>query len=189
MEKIYNFITEFVRNDYEIHRTKYDISLSDENHDKLSTKLNSYIHPYLNYNQNRVRKVASVLNDQVYLNRFSRKINKIIPRTLFQIKHYQHPELGSSLESIIKDDDLWACYLSYDQQGGRDLYFSSIFFVANTNKGLKIIYKMSFDSDNGEWYHPHNGEVLQVLNPGTLISVEKYQAPEEETSLMDYNTE
>ena len=45
----------------------------------------------------------------------------------------------------------------------------------------------SFDSDKGIWYHPVDLDTVTVIDEGQLITVEKYQATEEETSLADYN--
>ena len=52
---------------------------------------------------------------------------------------------------------------------------------------MKIIYEKSFDSDIGKWYHPVDVDVVTVISEGNLVAVEKYQTPEEETSLADYN--
>ncbi len=91
------------------------------------------------------------------------------------------------MKHTVTGDDLYACYVSYPSKGGRELYFSSIFYLSETNEGLKIIYRKSFNSDIGIWYHSHDLEAAQVINPGKLIEVEKYQAPEEATSLAEYN--
>lgn len=97
--------------------------------------------------------------------------------------------MGDALKRIVTGKDIYGCYVSYPYKGGRDLYFSSIFYVAETNEGLKIIYKKSFNSDAGTWYHPVDLDTVTVIDEGQLIAVEKYLAPEEATSLEDYNKE
>lgn len=69
------------------------------------------------------------------------------------------------------------------------LDYSTVFYVAQTNEGLKIIYKIRYESDVPEWRHSHDLKINQVKKPGKLIAVEKYQAPEEANSLADYNAE
>lgn len=109
--------------------------------------------------------------------------------SLFQIKHYKNPVLGDALKRIVTGTNLYACYVSYPSKGGRDLYFSSIFYVAETNEEQKIMYEKSFNSDTGIWYHPVDLDTVTVIDEGKLIATEKYQAPEEATSLVDYNKE
>lgn len=52
---------------------------------------------------------------------------------------------------------------------------------------MKIIYDLTFGVKEPEWRHSHDLKINQVINPGTLIAVEKYQTPEEPNSLADYN--
>lgn len=125
--------------------------------------------------------------EQDELKLYAKNSEKAIPRTLFQIKQYKGFELGDALKRIVTGQDLYACYVSYPSKGSRELYFSSIFYVAETNEGVKIIYEKSFNSDTGKWYHPVDMDVTTVISEGDLVAVEKYQPPVEETSLADYN--
>jgi hypothetical protein len=184
MENINKFIKEFIELEFNCHRLKWDISVTDQDVEAINKKLKTYFHPVI---QPDLTRIGSEFSNEVKIELAKKKLTKIHPRILFQIKHYINPKLGDALARFVTGKDIYACYLSYNQSGGRELYFSSIYFVSETNEGLKIIYTMSFDSKKGIWYHPNELDTTRVINLGKLIEVEKYQAPEEESSLLDYN--
>ena len=95
--------------------------------------------------------------------------------------------MGEGLERWLTTDKLYTCYTSYTQKTGRPLGYNKLFYVAETAVGLKIIYDLTFGIKEPEWRHSHDLKINQVKNAGKLIAVEKYQAPEEATSLADYN--
>lgn len=186
MENIKQFIEQFIQAEYQFTRMKYDILISDEDCQTQAESNNNFYHT--NNAPNDRRTGREFRNDEKKAFAVTNK-ERAIPRTLFQIKQYENPVLGDALKRIVTGKDLYACYVSYPSKGGRDLYFSSIFYVAETNEGQKIIYEKSFNSDTGVWYHPVDMDTVMVIDEGKLISVEKYLAPEEETSLADYNKE
>ncbi|MBX2949545.1 MAG: hypothetical protein KF704_09740 [Crocinitomicaceae bacterium] len=186
MQSIKQFIEQFITAEYDFSCAEYSMEITDEACQKIAAKVNALIY-YLQYE--RVASIAERKGDEQWEQRCKMKVEKIIPRTLFQIKHYENPVLGDALKRIVTGKDIYGCYVSYPYKGGRDLYFSSIFYVAETNEGLKIIYKKSFNSDAGTWYHPVDLDTVTVIDEGQLIAVEKYLAPEEATSLEDYNKE
>ncbi|NQY30129.1 MAG: hypothetical protein HRT69_11745 [Flavobacteriaceae bacterium] len=187
MKEIKEFIKEFIQKEYLFNHAEYDMMVEDDECDEKANIVNNYFHEYNSPNYNRVTSIIERRGNEKWENRYAKKMNKIIPRTLFQIKQYHSFELGDALQRIVTGKDLYACYVSYPSKGGRALYFSSIFYVSETNEGMKIIYEKSFDSDAGKWYHPVDVDVVTVISEGNLVAVEKYQTPEEETSLADYN--
>ncbi len=186
LKNIKEFIEQFIKSEYEFNFAEYNMEVSDVECEEIAEKVNALIY---DTKYERVTSIEERKGDEQWEQRYKVKLKKIIPRTLFQIKHYQNPTLGDALKRIVTGDDLYACYVSYPSNGGRDLYFSSIFYVAETNEGLKIIYEKSFNSDTGIWYHPVDLSVVTVIDEGKLIEVEKYLSPVEATSLADYNAE
>ena len=189
MQKIKDFIEGFIQSEYKCAYSKWDITVNDEDYEKHKEKAYSFMHTNLSNPFYRAGVLQDLIADPNERSFALIKLKKIMPRTLFQIKHYQNPILGDALKRIITGNDLYACYVSYPSKGGREFYFSSIFYVAETNQGLKIIYEKSFNSETGVWYHPVDMDVTTVIDEGKLVEVEKYQAPEEATSLADYNME
>lgn len=189
MENIKTFIAQFIQAEYDCKRTEYIGSVSDDEYHSFQAKLFSFFHSRDSIHSEERGIAEENLNyfSEEDLKKFEKNSTDAIPRTLFQIKHYENPVLGDALKRIVTGNDLYACYVSYPSQGGRDLYFSSIFYVTETNEGQKIIYDKSFNSDTGSWYHPVDMDTVTVIDEGHLIAVEKYQAPEEATSLADYN--
>ncbi len=186
MKEIKQFIEQFIQAEFDFSYAEYSMEITDEECQKIADKANAFQY-YPEYE--RVTPIEERKGNEQWEQRYKAKLEKIIPRTLFQIKHYENPVLGDALKRIVTGTDLYACYVSYPSNGGRDLYFSSIFYVAETNEGLKIIYEKSFNSDTGIWYHPVDLDTVTVIDEGKLIAVEKYQAPEEATSLADFNKE
>ena len=170
METIKQFIEQFIQAEYNFSYAEYSMEISDEECQQVADRANAYLyHPQYE----RVTPIEERKGNEQWEQRYKTKLQKIIPRTLFQIKHYENPVLGDALKRIVTGNDLYACYVSYPSKGGRDLYFSSIFYVAETNEGQKIIYEKSFDSDKGIWYHPVDLDTVTVIDEGQLITVEK----------------
>ncbi len=186
MEKIKQFIEQFIQAEYDFSYAEYSMEITDEECQQIADKANAF-HYYSKYE--RVTPIEERKGNEQWEQRYKMKLQKIIPRTLFQIKHYENPVLGDGLKRIVTGTDIYACYVGYSLNVERPLFFSSIFYAAETNEGLKIIYDKSFNSDTGVWYHPVDLDTVTVINEGKLIEVEKYQAPEEATSLADYNKE
>ena len=184
MNSIEEFIRNFIHEEFKFTTMKYDIFVDDETCQIQAKIINDFFHSNNNVNYKRTGREFKDESKKEFA--ITNK-NRTISRTLFQIKHYQDPLLGDALKRIVIGNDLYACYVSYPSKGGRDLYFSSIFYISETNEGLKIIYDKSFNSDAGLWYHPVDLAVVTVIEEGKLIEVEKYTAPEETTSLADYN--
>lgn len=190
MEEIKNFIESFIKDEYTCNKANYDFSISDSEYEEMRLKVESYFH---NVNSNEywrgleeedVQDLDIKMKDLYFKN-----VERAIPRTLFQIKQYKNPKVGEGLERWLVNDELFACYTSYTENTGRELGYNKLFYVAETNEGMKIIYDLTFGVKEPEWRHSHDLKINQVKNPGELIAVEKYQAPEEANSLADYNAE
>lgn len=189
MDKVKEFIKGFIESEYDCNRNEYIASVTDVEFNLLKDKAIKFYHSRDSgdlFNRGIEEENLQYFTAE-QIKSFEKNSIDAIPRTLFMIKHYQDPVLGDALKRIVTGNDLYACYVSYPSKGGRDLYFSSIFYVSETDEGLKIIYEKSFNSDTGIWYHPVDLSVATVIDEGQLIEVQKYTEPVEATSLADYN--
>lgn len=190
MEEIKNFISSFIKDEYICNKANYDFSISDDDYEKMRHKVKDYFHDankqeyWRGLEEEDVKDLDAKMKKLYYQN-----VERAIPRTLFQIKQYKNPKLGEGLARWLVNDELFACYTSYTEKTGRELGYNKLFYVAETNEGLKIIYDLTFGVKEPGWRHSHDLKINQVKDPGKLIAVEKYQAPEEAHSLADYNVE
>lgn len=189
MKEIKEFIENYIEAEFKTNKGKYDIQISDVLYNELEKNAYSFYHSINPDSFGRGGRIDNIIGDETWINRYAKKYAKIIPRTLFQIKQYKNPKVGEGLERWLANDELFACYTSYTENNDLPLDYSTVFYVAQTNEGLKIIYKIRYESDVPEWRHSHDLKINQVVNRGKLIAVEKYQAPEETNSLADYNVE
>lgn len=173
MKKIKEFVESYIEAEFKTNKAKYDVQINDLQYAKL--KENAYLF-YHSLNPNpfgRGGSIDDIIGDETWVNKYAKKCEKIIPRTLFQIKQYKNPKLGEGLPRWLVNDEIFACYTSYTENNDMPLDYSTVFYVAQTNEGLKIIYKIRYDNDVPEWRHSHDLKINQVENPGTLIAVEK----------------
>ncbi len=190
MENIKQFIEQFIQDEYNCKKAKTDITVADEEYKILQEKAYSHYHTVIPNPFGRGMSQEELLNEEpIYQELYKRNVEDAIPRTLFQIKQYEKPKLGEGLSRWLTTDKLYACYTSYTEKSDDPIDYSTLFYVSETNEGLKIIYFIRYNSDEQEWRHSHDLKINQVKNAGKLIAVEKYQAPEEATSLADYNKE
>jgi len=190
MEKIKKFILSFIKDEFNCNKAKTDVAITDNDYGNLKNKAQNYFHSIVPNSYGRGMSQEELLNDdEIYQDLYRKNVTDAIPRTLFQIKQYKNPKLGEGLPRWLVNDELFACYTSYTENNDMPLDYSTVFYIAETNEGLKIIYKIRYDCDVPEWRHSHDLKINQVKNPGKLIAVEKYQAPEEANSLADYNAE
>jgi len=186
MEEIKKFVNNFIDNEFKFNTYRYDINIEDAVCEEQAKKLDSFFHSANLLKHGRTGKeFQNDMKKQFAVDNYKRQI----PRTLFQIKQYKNPKVGEGLERWLVNDELFACYTSYTENTGRELGYNKLFYVAETNEGMKIIYDLTFGVKEPEWRHSHDLKINQVKNPGELIAVEKYQAPEEANSLADYNAE
>ncbi|MEC3874316.1 hypothetical protein [Chryseobacterium salviniae] len=190
MEKIKKFILSFIKDEFNCNKAKTDVAITDSNYENLKNKTQNYFHSVVPNSYGRGMSQEELLNDEeIYQDLYRRNVTDAVPRTLFQIKQYKNPKLGEGLPRWLVNDDLFACYTSYTENTGRELGYNKLFYVAETNEGLKIIYDLTFGVKEPGWRHSHDLKINHVKDPGKLIAVEKYQVPEEANSLADYNAE
>ncbi|MCI3935586.1 hypothetical protein MQX03_00115 [Chryseobacterium aahli] len=189
MKEIKEFIENYIEAEFKANKGKYDIQISDLQYNELERDAYSFYHSINPNSFGRGGSINNIIGDETWINRYKKKYEKIIPRTLFQIKQYKSSKIGEGLERWLVSDELFACYTSYTENTDSPLDYSTVFYVAQTNEGLKIVYKIRYESDVPEWRHSHDLKINQVKNPGQLVAVEKYHAPDEANSLADYNAE
>ncbi len=187
MKEIENFIREFIEAEYTADRGQHDIDLSDSEHEKLADHAYSFYGKSLSHPFLRGESVESIKGDKEIEEMYLINYNETIKPILFQIKQYKYPELGGALKSQVQNDEIWACYVSSSLDTGKPLGYRRLYYIAKGAGGLKIIYYITFDMKKKHWRHSVDLETVKVLDPGKLIAVEKYQAPEEDFSLLDYN--
>ena len=185
MDNIKEFLLNFIKKEYQFTKCRYDINVTDQDCENIANKLNK---SFIEENSSNYRRIGREFKNESKKQFSIENLERAIPRTLFQIKHYKDFTLGDSLKRIVTSKDLFACYVSYEQKTGYPIGYSTIFYVSETDEGLKIIYAKNYNTSvKHGWSHSHDLKVLQVLKDGTLLAVEKYEAPEEATSLADYN--
>ena len=190
MKDIKQFIEQFILDEYNCLRADYDFSIPDAAYEQLRLKASANFIEANKQDYWRGLEEDDVADlDEDTKKTYAQNTDKTVPRILFQIKQYEKPKLGEALERWLTTDKLYACYTSYTQKTGRSLGYNKLFYVAETADGLKIIYDLTFGIKEPEWRHSHDLKINQVLDTGKLIAVEKYQVPEEATSLADYNKE
>lgn len=119
-----------------------------------------------------------------YFERGKRMIEASIPRIIFQVKKYEHPQWGM----------LYRCYLSTTSPSKRmKKDYAENFFVYQLGDEYKIIsiYTLppeltKLNPDLREWEYSR-GKTIEEL--GTLLKVKKYHPTEDPTQLEEYQIE
>ena len=193
MEKIIEYIDNFLETEYLANQLKWDLSIPDEEAIPQGKKVAAFFHNI--YPKSSYGRTEGLFDDEDFRDFAPIKQSRVQKRTLFQIKKYQNPECGEVLQRYIKNDIVYLCFTGYDEKlKNRADAYSSIFVVAETDEGLKIINSLFFHKGEVTFtLSPESDTELRklyhVLNPGTLVEVKKFQAPDEETSLNEYNAE
>ncbi|WAK03975.1 hypothetical protein [Methylobacter sp. YRD-M1] len=168
MEEVIRFIQDFTAQEYEVMiqiRTEPDTRLVEKNLNALNQFFQG-LHSGLNLSSSRTLEERDTVQKQLQ------------PRVLFQIEQYAHPLL----------DTIYRIYLSSPFYGSRS-YFTN-FYIANTEKGLKIISRYNICNDchgqgsragslcnecHGFGWNWRGGQQLQSL--GTLVAVRHFAHP------------
>jgi hypothetical protein len=115
-------------------------------------------------------------------------LNTLAPRTLFQIKAYQHPNYQR----------LYRVYMSSSTapRGKGPLYFKN-YFVSDQGGQFKIVSHYDLDlitdqagnrlNDGGLTWIWNDGEVLETL--GDFVQSQKFQAPDDPAQRAEYEAE
>ncbi len=187
MENILKLVRAFIDDEYVSTRSRYDLELSDKNQIAASNvRMKKYFHEIMEDFINKYNRTRIDLGEKSLL--IYKKPEKVIKRTLFQIKKYENPTCGDVIKRVLKDNVIYLCYTSSDEKyEDSKIRYGRIFVVANTNEGMKIITYFLFK--DGKLDQPDDYEPNHITNLGTLVEKRKFQAPEEENSLTDYNAE
>ncbi|KAB8139997.1 hypothetical protein F8S13_25965 [Chloroflexia bacterium SDU3-3] len=100
-----------------------------------------------------------------------RYLGDINPRTLFQIKAYDHPEYGT----------LYRCYVSSYSKWSPS--YSSSLYVARRKSGLRIIARYNIAENRKDWNY-RGGQRIEPL--GDLIEVRQFQPPSDPVDRAEY---
>ncbi|MEQ8996794.1 MAG: hypothetical protein RID53_09865 [Coleofasciculus sp. B1-GNL1-01] len=171
MEEAITFIRNFIDKEYETWVACWSEPDNNVFRPKRS-ELNTLYEGDLKSDIYRPRQV-----DESYFEEGKEQLEQTQPRIFFQVKKYQHPTHGN----------LYRCYVSSTLRG-RSTY-STCFYLANTENGLKIVsqYNVSSDPGNGISWNWRGGLKLDKL--GELVEVRKFQAPTDPEHLKEYEAE
>lgn len=181
------FIQDFTQSEYKYEYTKWDMPKNNERYEVYRNRTYSFVYPYPS--SDIIGMFNSFLVEKEDKMSRSQKLKKLTPRTLFKIEHYRDFNLQGTSKGIVTGNDLYACYVSYPSTWPDEFLFSSIFYIADTDEGMRIIYRKRFNSDSG-WYHPDNMIHLKIIDEGKLVEIQKYNEPQEverETDHTDVN--
>jgi hypothetical protein len=171
--EVKTFINSFIKDEHICNKANYNFSISDDEYEKMRLKVKIYFHTVNNQEYWRGLEEDEVKELDVEMkDLYSQNVDKAVPRTLFQIKQYKNPKVGEGLARWLVNDELFACYTSYTENNDAPLDYSTVFYVGQTDQGLKIIYKIRYDSDEPQWRHSHDLKINQVKSPGKLLTVE-----------------
>lgn len=135
---------------------------------------------------------APLVRDESWFSQAAETLGSIQPRVLFQIKHYQHPELG----------DLFRAYVSSNLRAGKKVgYFASLYLAGHEGR-LRIVsrYLICLDCEgagrvNGKKCRECKGKGweyfygLKLPDPGALIEVRRLRSPDIAQNRVDYDSE
>jgi hypothetical protein len=179
METVITFITEFLSQEY-----RTIINLRAESDTRLiETDLDTLNQFFQGLNSGLSLSSLQTLEDRGSV------VRQLQPRVLFQIKQYDHFTLGT----------IYRVYLSSSFRGDRD-YFTN-FYLADTEKGLKIIARYNLCNDcngigtragvscqecSGLGWKWRGGQQLDTL--GASIAVRKFEPPIDIQHLQEYES-
>ncbi len=187
MEKLKEFIKDFIVTEYQCNLGKYDIRINDVDFKILKDKVSSFFIESIPNSYNRA-DILKKAENPMYSQMYSQNLSNTRSRILFRIKELENTSLGDELKRIVRGDRVYRADMSYHEETPIEFRsFGNAYYIGETEKGLKIIYLKRFDIKNGVWEHQHDWKPSQVLEDGNLIEVEKLQAPIEPNSLKEYN--
>ena len=186
MDKINAFLADFVNQDYKCNLNRFNTTLTEAEYKVLEGNAREFFWKGLPNPYNGWGIDQENLGDPEGLKRDEKKVNQTLQRTLFQIRHYRSPQLGDVLREKIKTDELWGCLCSYHIDNGMELDIAYMYFIAETEQGLKIIYKWGFEPEKQSWCQTHDHLPTRVEHAGTLVEVLNLQPPVELASLGEY---
>lgn len=185
MDLIRDFINDFVGDEYVSTRSRYDVNINDEEQmSSVGIRMARYFHDLMSSSLSTYHRKSIDLGEKSLIK--YKKPEKVQKRPLYQIRKYEKPKCGDVIKRVLSEEVIYLCYTGHDEvvKKGKSKY-RRIFIVAQTDEGLKII--SYFRWVDGEYEQLDRYEPTHIKDLGKLVGVEKFIAPEEETSLADYN--
>ncbi|GAA3620969.1 hypothetical protein [Flavivirga jejuensis] len=185
MKQMKAFIDSFLKFEFESNRMRYDESISDAECKKFDSTIHNYTHTIIDVID--IGRSEGELEKYRFKELIKVNLEKVQKRSLFQIKKYESPKCGDVIKRVLKEDVIYLCYTG-DSEKDEDYesMYSMIYVVAESDEGLKIVSYFFWEEDEGlEEVGDYTPSHIPKL--GKLVGVEKYLAPEESSSLADYN--
>jgi hypothetical protein len=190
MENVRTYIQNFAAFEFACNLAKYDLSVDDETYQTLRDNAQFFFHrtvPSLYGRGGTVQRLQQNIEEKpARAALYQKNISQTCKRTVFQIRHYKSPQVGDILREKMKTDELWGCLCSYHIDNGQDIDISRMYFVAETDEGLKIVYDWGFEQDKHTWRQTHDHLPSRIEHAGKLLEVLNLQPPVEPTSLQEY---
>ncbi|WP_028973181.1 hypothetical protein [Spirochaeta cellobiosiphila] len=184
MEQVQSFIESFLTYESESNKMRYNENISDEECKVYDSVIHDYIHTI--FNDIGIGRSEGEFDKYRFKTLIKVNLENVQKRPFYQIRKYENPKCGDVIKRVLSEEIIYLCYTGSDKtvKKGKSKYHR-IFIVAETDEGLKII--SYFRWVDGEYEQLDRYEPTHIKDLGKLVGVEKYLAPEEATSLADYN--
>jgi hypothetical protein len=117
MTVIKEFIENYIQAEFKVNKGKYDVLTSGLKYNELEEDAYSFYHSINPDSFGRGGSIDRIIGDESWVNRYLKKYEKIVSRTLFQIKQHRNPEVGEGLTRWLVDDELCLLYKLYRKYG------------------------------------------------------------------------
>ncbi len=190
MQRVLAFLNAFTETEYRVTMTRYDPSLDEQQQEAGVRVLLNFYHSVDELSLGRYTRTRLDLSDKslhVY-----KRPEQVRRRVIFQVRRHHKPKLGEGFRRHVRSDEIYACYAGYDRGGDgfSSLSFCDVYFAAETDEGLRILYHYSYSSTHGGWSHPCLLEHLQVHAPGRLMEVHRLTPPSDsKENLEEYHSD
>ncbi|HYH02627.1 MAG TPA: hypothetical protein VEC37_05965 [Bacillota bacterium] len=180
MEELIYFLEKYIEDEHKMFiagLSEKNVSLFKKEYENFKTKY--YQYGIGNFNITTPRQPYGE-----YFERGKQIIANAIPRIIFQVKKYNHPEWGV----------MYRCYLSGTSPSiNMEKNYEENFFIVKKDGDYNIIsiYTTPIEikklhPDLREWDHRQGIEIKEL---GTLVEVKKFQPPEDPVQLEEYKAE
>lgn len=186
LDKVEEFLVKFAAEEYNINRSAFDPSVSEEDHGISVDKfLNTYYTPFyvdLFFGSKASRSLEHIDEDVIKAN-----LDSCLQRTVYLIRHYKQGRYGSGIK--VKGSDRFDCFLGPDDANIDNGIYLENFSIANdANDDLKIVsIRTYFINRDGEektldWGYEDRSlekkEGVTILDDGELVDTLKLVEPE-----------
>lgn len=184
MKSVFELVNSFLEAELKANQSKWNLDLPDEDVKEISEACQEYCHSILGKITNG--RAENMFDDDDVRNFAPTKLSRAQKRPLYQIRKYENPKFGDVIKRVLKENVIYLCYTGNDEavKKGKSKY-RRVFVVAETDEGLKIVSYFRWSDSELEQRSDYTPTHINKLN--NVVGVEKYIAPEEGTSLADYN--